>query len=292
MKIESIIVDYLYSNKELTLQGIGRFILNIEVPQSQGEKPVSFPEDAITFTEDKHAPQDEGLINHIVEITRKIKPLATSDLESFSILSKEYLNIGKPLLLEGLGTLQKNQVGDYIFTSGTYINPRLELPTETKEKEPGEISFSSPSRIDGKKNKALLIGSLILLLLLIIPGIIYYYYKKTPKPEMAQGNLSSADTTHTDKDTTVQLAPVQTITQPVAVKSDTVYLVLKTYRDSLKAAKEIDRLTSYKHAVLQKTLDSTRYAVIMPVSGYHGDTTRLKDSLNIFFGVKSYILPQ
>ncbi|MFN8244987.1 MAG: hypothetical protein U0T56_01200 [Ferruginibacter sp.] len=36
--------------------------------------------------------------------TRKIKPLATSDLESFTMLGKQFMNIGKPLILEGLGT--------------------------------------------------------------------------------------------------------------------------------------------------------------------------------------------
>ena len=114
MKIEQLLVLHLYKNKSLTIQGIGTIYLNPAVAlPAEGEKDYLMPENAFTFDYNLKATEDETLIAFIVEQTRKIKPLATSDLDSFAILSKQFLNIGKPLLIEGVGTIQKNQAGDY-----------------------------------------------------------------------------------------------------------------------------------------------------------------------------------
>ncbi|HML58935.1 MAG TPA: hypothetical protein PKA85_11240, partial [Ferruginibacter sp.] len=68
MKIESLLVQYLYNQKSLTLQGIGTFTLHGEIPMpSDSDKPQSLPEGTVTFQENKHAGQDDGLIQFIVD---------------------------------------------------------------------------------------------------------------------------------------------------------------------------------------------------------------------------------
>lgn len=282
MKIESLLVNYLYTNKKLSLQGIGTFTVVGNIEQPEGDAPVALPEDAVVFEQDMHAPLDEGMIQYIVESTRKIKPLATSDLESFSILSKEYLNIGKPLYLEGFGTLQKNQEGRYEFFGATYINPRIEYAgKEIKEKDPGEISFRTPPR-KNDRNKQLTYGIILLLILFMVPALIFYYYREKPVPEVATENLI---TPGNDSPKIQKPIPVE------AVAADTLrYLVIKTYADSIKAKNEINRLSSYNHKVTLRSLDSTTHHVIMPFNKTLSDTTAIKDSINRFFGVKSWFL--
>ncbi|MBK7883641.1 MAG: hypothetical protein IPJ81_07415 [Chitinophagaceae bacterium] len=78
MKIEQLIVQYLYKNKEVTLQGIGKFKLSpdVAIPEDN-EKEFAMPQNAILFEYNIKSIEDTGLIDYIVQQTRKIKPLAT-----------------------------------------------------------------------------------------------------------------------------------------------------------------------------------------------------------------------
>jgi hypothetical protein len=51
VKIEQLVVQHLYQNKELTLQGIGTFYLNpaIALP-AEGDKDFVMPDDAFQFS--------------------------------------------------------------------------------------------------------------------------------------------------------------------------------------------------------------------------------------------------
>ncbi|RYY66988.1 MAG: hypothetical protein EOO13_15105, partial [Chitinophagaceae bacterium] len=127
MKVEQLLVHYLYKNKTVNIQDIGSFNISPDVIlPSEGDKDTSLPEGAIQFTYDKKTPADEGLVDYIVEQSGKIRPLAASDLESYTILTRQFLNIGKPLPIEGLGILQKNQQGNVDFIQGNNITSRTE----------------------------------------------------------------------------------------------------------------------------------------------------------------------
>ena len=99
MKLEHVIVQQLYKSKKVTLQGIGTFRLDSSVAiPPENEKDYVIPENAISFEYNLKATEDEALIEHIVAQTRKMKSLASSDLESYCMSSKQFLNIGKPLI--------------------------------------------------------------------------------------------------------------------------------------------------------------------------------------------------
>ncbi len=125
MKIENLVVQYLYEAKSVTLENIGTFQLSPEVDLLPENDPVSLPPNAINFVYNSNAAQDAGLLDFIVKHTRKIKPLASSDLESYSILTRQFLNIGKPLIIPGLGSLYKTQQGAYAFLQGDALNLSL-----------------------------------------------------------------------------------------------------------------------------------------------------------------------
>ncbi len=109
LKIEQVIVQQLYSSKKITLQGIGTFSLDSSVSLPvDSEKAMVIPENAIHFDYNPKVGEDEPLIDAIVQHTKKIKPLASADLDSFLMLGRQFLNIGKPFTIGGLGTLDKS----------------------------------------------------------------------------------------------------------------------------------------------------------------------------------------
>ena len=119
---------YLLKRKQISLQGIGTFKIDALVPEStDNDKPVIIPPDAITFVYDPKTGEDDELINFIVQNTKKIKPLASADLDSYLTLGRQFLNIGKPFTIHNLGTLDKLKSGDLEFKPGPLIQ-RVEMP--------------------------------------------------------------------------------------------------------------------------------------------------------------------
>ena len=106
MKIEQLLVQHFYNAGEVTLQGMGTFTLSPDfvMPKEQ-DKDLEIPSNAILFQYNSKATEDDSLINYIVEQTRKMKALASADLDSYLVLGKQFLNIGKPFAIEGLGVL-------------------------------------------------------------------------------------------------------------------------------------------------------------------------------------------
>ena len=72
MKIEQLIVQQLYSKKEISLQGIGIFKLNNSASLPvDSEKGIAIPENTISFNYNPKATEDADLIDSIVAHTKK-----------------------------------------------------------------------------------------------------------------------------------------------------------------------------------------------------------------------------
>lgn len=208
MKIEQLIVQYLYQEKKVTLEGIGSFYLSPEITISTSEEPVLLPENSIRFELNSKATADEGLIKFIVEKTRKIKPLAVSDLESFSILGKQFLNLGKPLMIKELGSLLKHQNNEYEFTQATNILSLQETPSTTSSPEKAttkttkttkqqNIDFSAPSPVASKKK----IIIPIVVLVFVVAALILLFVKFGSKnnKDIVEEKISTPETTQVVK---------------------------------------------------------------------------------------------
>jgi hypothetical protein len=305
MKMEQLIVQYLYSNKKVTLQDIGTFIISsdINIP-IDSEKDTVLPENAIEFNYDPKAGVDEGLIDYIVANSRKIKPLATSDLESFISLNKQFLNIGKPLVMEGLGTLHKTQVGDYAFTqAGTSHVMLQDTPKIVTEKTIEKVSFATPQKEkSGGINKKAIVGVLGFIVLGALGLLAYYFINKknndggnenvevstTAKDTTNNASINTAAITDTSvakklKDSLAAIRPVNT--------SDTnnFYIVIKEFTDLALAQKRYTVLTNYGNKLVLTTRDSITYKLRMPFRKPLADTLRVKDSIGIFFQAKTYV---
>ena len=296
MKVEQLIVQYLYNNKKVTLQDIGSFIFSpdIIVPPDN-EKETVLPPNAIVFEFNNKATSDEGLIEFVVQQTRKIKPLAASDLESYSILCKQFLNIGKPLIIDGLGILVKSQQGDYEFTQGHTINARLEAaPILIKEKLKEEIIFTTPDRPSSSKKGGLIV--LIGLFVLLAALALFYFLRNPNKDNSVEKVEAVQDTLVVTKpvipaviDSTKKITVDSTIATPLKNGGYNFKVVIKEYPNKEAAQRAYTRLTNYGHTVILSPVDSIRYKLAIPFTTPLSDTLHAKDSLSKFFQSKTYI---
>lgn len=298
MKLEHLIVQHLYNSKHVTLQGIGTIHLDpsVTIPQ-EGDKNITVPDNAFSFEYDLKAGEDDALIDFIVQQTRKIKPLASSDLESYSILAKQFLNIGKPLTIEGIGTIIKTQAGIYEFTPGQFASPKIEeTPKQLKEKAEDSISFENDAPKKGNNRGLVLFIFFILFASLTALCLYYFIFKDKPvktetvaEQPVAQPVLqdtTKTDTTHTTPDSNA----VAKAAEPVVKDSTSFKIVLKEYTTEAAINKAFQKLSSYGHKLVIIKVDSSKYQLAMPFTTSLSDTGRARDSLKRFFGGSPYII--
>jgi len=313
MKVEPLIVSYLELNKKVAIESIGHFVFDgrTKTESSESEYEYPFEDGSVTFYCDKNEKSDSGLIDFIIQESGKIRPLATSDLESFSMLGKQFLNIGKPMIIRGLGYLINNQDGTYSFLQGEYIPEKTEvaLPqSKSKSKEnssennKSSIDFSS-SKKKSESSKKWLPIAIIILLLSMTGAVVYYFIQKEEEPLVEVVEPTPViDSPQKQKpvvatDTSVNNINVDATTMP-ALK-DTVqisapnefYVIVRTYTDLPSAQRGFSRLNVLPFARQIKliTSDSVRYRIALPVKGALTDSTHIRDSVRMLFGKSAYV---
>ena len=297
MKIDQVIVLHLYNNKQVTLQGIGTFRLDPSVSlPADIQKELVIPENAVNFEYNPKATEDEALIDSIVQNTTKIKPLASSDLDSFLMLGRQFLNIGKPFTLDGLGTLDKTQAGQLIFIPGQFITPKLESSTALKESINEESSglFNDYNRKpDNTGKKILAIAAAIVIIGLIAWAI--YYFMISDNSVNNENNLTGqtdlvADSFAVKMDSPPQLAvPDTSYVENESEDGFTFRVVFQTTKDKNAIINRMNKLNSWGHHAVVYTTDSVNYKLAelfkLPLS----DTGRIKDSLSKFYGSPVFV---
>ncbi len=297
MKIEQALVLYLLKHKQISLQGIGTFKIDGAIPENNDhDKPVIIPAEAISFTYDPKTKEDDELIDFIVLNTKKIKPLASADLDSFLTLGRQFLNIGKPFTIQNLGTLEKLNSGELVFKPGPVIQ-KIEVPKPKIEDEGGEkyeenLFHDYQNESSTNNRKGLLIVLAVVLLGLVSWAVWRYAFKKeAPEPAPTSGNIVPVKDTVDliQKQKSDSLAEAQRITDSVrnAQKnpsdSFTFKVVLKTTTDKEVALARLAKLKSYGRKVIMYTDDSITYKVAQPFMLPLSDTTKILDSLNNYY---------
>lgn len=296
MKIEQVLVHYLLKNKKLTLQGIGTFQLDASLPDSaDSDKPIILPENAISFHYDPKVKEDEGLVDFIVAHTNKIKPLATSDLESFLSLGRQFLNIGNPFTLQNIGTLEKSDSGELVFKAGKSTAQKMEPQkiknedTDNPEQEENLFNEYQKERKSNNAPKAMLAVVVLIVLGLIGWAVWHYGFSNKNTTE----NISSteqivpvADSSHHKADSLIIAnAIVDSINNAKKNPADsfTFKIVVKQYRTLAAAEARVKQLKSYHRKVIMYTTDSVTYKIAEPFMLPLSDTTRVLDSLKRYY---------
>jgi len=292
MKIEQLIVQHFYNNKKVTLQGMGTFTLSPDfVLMPDNDKEVVMPDNAISFEYNIRSTEDDALIDYIVQQSRKIKPLASADLDSYLTLGKQFLNIGKPFRIEGMGVLEKNQSGQYQFTQGhAYQSKPESAAVAVKEKrEDEDISFASARPASNNNKSILMIVLGVAVLGLIGAAAWYFFIRKSPAPTP----VAETPVVVTDTVQTVSAKP-DSIPAPAVQKipgdSSVFKIVIKEYQTYETAQRAFDRLSGYGHKLLLYTADSVTYKIAMPFMRPLSDTAMARDSVKKkLFGGNPYI---
>ncbi len=297
MKIEQLLVQHFYNTKTVTLQGIGTFTLSPDfIMPMDSDKDIVLPENAVSFKYNSRATEDESLIDYIVQQTRKIKPLASADLESYLMLGSQFLNIGKPMKIEGIGVLEKNQLGEYQFLQGQFINTKTEqAEIKLKEKSREEISFGNEAKPAANKKTIAIVAAIAIVAFISLAAWYFFTNKEDAVTESGVEQTlpivsPSQDTSKIDTNKiAAQLNPDSILPVTPQANGYTFKVVIKNYPSLFLAKKSYNRLTSYGYKLLLYTADSVIYKVAMPLTKPLVDTTRARDSVKILFGGKPYI---
>ena len=292
MKIDHVLIHYLLKNKELVLQGIGRFTLTASLADTADpDKPIIIPEDAIQFQYDPKATEDAALVDFIVGFTGKIKPLAAADLDSYLMLGRQFLNIGNPFIIPDIGTLQKNNAGELIFKGGQHFAPKI--PQRTRIEDDGKEVMEEDMFNDFLKPSGTQWGKIFLLLtVIIVIGLIawaiWYYANEDSTPSKT---VTTTEAVVPMQDTSAfndSLRKKNELDSINLLKTNqpgyTFKALVSSTTDSSKARKRLNQLLLYKRNVVLYTNDSVTYRIAEPFVFPLSDTTRVKDSLIRFYG--------
>jgi len=310
LKLSSLFAEYLIQNKKLVLPGIGSFTLDetiLKTPE-QETAGIRIVPGSVQFYPDKKIAPDQALIEFISKETGKIKPLATSDLESYLELGMQLININKPFILEGVGTLQKNGQNQLEFIQGDAFAGQPELQSKKagklfeEEPHPEENLFRTPQKIN-TNTRTLVIILLLLAGIAIIAWVAYYFYNQSNKSEadansdavtntvMQEVKPDTAVNTVIDTAATVALPKdsVSSIAAPTVQTDPGSFKLILEVANQKRALKRYAELKEYGHKVQLETPDSVNFKIYIPVTAPLSDSIRHRDSLSRFFGRKVWI---
>ncbi|HEX7904148.1 MAG TPA: hypothetical protein VF487_09735 [Chitinophagaceae bacterium] len=294
MKLAPLLANYLYSQKKLDLPGIGSFMLDPSVSlETDPKQQKSFVTEGISFENNPAIKDCNDLINYISSQTGKMKALAAADLSSHLELIQQFLNIGKPFLLEGIGSLVKIKSGKFEFTSGTVQAEKLKDLTarEATATSAKEESFSSYEPSTHKKISAIAWKKPVLFLLAIAGiGIAvwggYTIYKRNSAKTTSETSLAEKQLETVPVTDTALAAKEKTTSSSSSLTLSGYKFVLETATKK-RALNRYSTLKKYQWDVHLETKDSLQFKLFLVLNAT--DTTRALDSLTALNGRKVYI---
>lgn len=320
MKLAPLFAEFLFTHRKLDLPGIGSFLLdeNVHPDLEQikaGKETVS---EGISFQANPGIKEAPELVDFIAASTGKIRALASADLDSTLESARQFLNIGKPFLFDGIGSLSKLQNGQYDFKPGAPViekaNPRsrgeqTEQESNTAAAEGFKSIFYAP-KVKTNYRK-------IVFVLLLFAGVGlaiwggYKMYKNSTSASKETAQTKPEATTETNNEDTLILPantqtnttatnPTDTVTQPVKapVTAPVISTPAGNYKFVVETADKIRGLTRYNKLkgfglnIKMETRDSLSFKLFFVLPAMATDTSRLLDSLKRLYtpaGSKAYI---
>ncbi len=269
MKPEQLISHFLVINKTISLEGIGMLRLNKDIPSlDDPNADIIFPEESIQFEYNKHGKTDSAFIDFVSAKTGKIKSLTASDIESYLLVGKQFLNIGKQMVLKDIGVLQKNQAGIYEFIQGESTPEAIDT-NHNKSTEKKEIDFSSPVKTKpfNLPDKKMIVFIAIAIALLVTLMIYFNHSKNT-----SIGNSNSDSLLNTQTNIPIDSSSLNK-------NIDSFSLVIYEFNNNISADSMLKKIETDKTIVKLISIDSAHYQIIIPFNLPLKDTAAIKDSM-------------
>ncbi len=288
MKLAPLLAQYLYDQKKLELAGIGTFFLD---PTARTNIDTQHLTEGISFEFNNPSQEDVALISYISTETGKMKALASSDLNSYLELAKQFLNIGKPFQIEGIGTLVKNKNGELEFTADHVLVDKV--------KESGIKELSATSISDGSLTtyetlrpgsesspllKRIFLGTLAAGTIALI---VWFSYRNYSKSASQDSNGVAIEESVPVTDTARYVSPATNTVASLQQSSEKT--ANGTYRFVVEVANK--KRAYFRYNMLRKTnvpiqiatTDSINYKLYFTLPAYPADTARITDSLSIWY---------
>jgi len=283
---DALIRDYLYEYKSVSFEKIGELVLD---SSASADQPIS--KGSIHFTVSKRAITTPELAAFIAGKTGKNKVLISSDLESFVELMRQFMNIGKPYEMEGVGIFKLGKAGEYEFAVFDETHKREETKSSRKQKS----RTDSPLSVKNSSNKSLLMFFALIIILGVLGVIGWGSYKlfvnnKNSTPSQIQN--AGVDTT------TQSNLPANPLVDSTAIKADslqkkdsatfatsdsaTYKFIHETTTSSVRAYERMNSLRSFGHP---SSIDSVKrdsltvYTLYLKYRLSTADTALMRDSL-------------
>jgi len=282
LKLAALLAGYLYQQKKLNLAGIGTFLLD---PSARTNPDAQHLSEGITFEHKASVKPDDNLVDFISAETGKMKTLASSDLASYVELGLQFLNIGKPLQIEGIGTLVKNKSGELEFTADHLMVAKVK---ETGIKELSATSISDgllttyetlrPKEEKSPRSKKFFLAFLALA---TIAAIVWIGYRLN-QPNLSAVTESAQEIASPVADTTKMVAPVdtvKTVRETVTKNPDNTYRFVIEVAGKKRAFYRYTMLKKGDLPVRMSTTDSTTFKLYLVLPATSADTARIADSL-------------
>ncbi|WP_416437645.1 hypothetical protein [Phnomibacter sp. MR] len=303
MTVEQLITLFVYQHGEISLQGIGHIRLLDAVPDAEYiQKNKSVPITGIEFKHVKTAATSPDFIRFYATQRGKIASLAENDIEAYLSMAVQFLNIGNPFEIKGLGALAKNKDGVLSLTPGYFLAIKAEEAMgKLKERHVEDPAHHGPgAAYDEEKRNRMSpqtkgILAIVLLVLLVVVG--WWMYKAfVATPETA--STESLSPVNTDTLVAQQVDSAATA-QPAPALPDSLqprnWKVIFRETSNVKKAIVLNQFDTLKQQlktpVYLETTDSVRFTFYTLSSSAVKDTAQLRDSLRRYFKRPVRLLP-
>ncbi|MBC6489937.1 hypothetical protein BC349_03085 [Flavihumibacter stibioxidans] len=258
----------------------------------------------IQFDNKADAAISNDLIEYVRTHTGKMHSLALSDIESYIMLNKQFLNIGKALYMEGIGTLVKTKEGSFDFTAGDMVAERMDdISTESRKPSAFDDDPRYQPQSNGSRKWLLALGALATIGIVVWGG--WKLFQNNPQePEQAAAeqvvNPPAADTlVMVAPDSALQLRKDSLAilgtdssgskgvsgSSLVSVAGNWKFIIEET-TNKARAFRRYNQLKELKKNILMETQDSIKFRLYFSLPASASDTARIKDSLRIFYASK------
>lgn len=293
LKLAPLLAQFLYANKRLDLIGIGSFSLD---PSAVMDPGAALPT-PIYFENNPSIRESPDLVNFISGQTGKMKALAAADLNSHLELIQEFLNIGKPFQLDGIGSLVKIRSGEYEFKAGELLAEKIKdlyAKEATSPEEPeGSFATYKPFLEKEKRSIAWQKPAVALLILvgigLAVLGGYVLYKRNNPAQARLQPQEEQPPVTRTAIPATEAPAEDSFANRTAAASYPGHYKYVLETAGKKRAMERFNKLKLYQWDVHMETADSLRFKLFLLLPTPGTDTTRVRDSLTALNGRKVYI---
>lgn len=299
MKIAPLLAHYLYTTKRLDLPNIGTFLLDnsINIEQDNNKQLKNVLLEGVSFESNPSIkkPSDD-LIQYIASHSARIKPLATADLDSFLGLAIQFINIGKPFLIDGIGSLTKINSGGFTFSPGQILTEKLNdylaidsaaIASREADDDYKRIFYPDKPKKQWKKPISIL---------LVLMGIVlaiwggYIIYKKTSiENKPIENNMVNNNAIETVPVTDTLVPSKDSIIEVTQQIPDGISKFILEIANKKRALQRFSQLKTYQWKVELDSKDSLSYKIFMLLPVASADTSRVLDSLSRLNGKKVYI---